>query len=598
MAVPATSPVKNQASNLKSGKKRKQPVSCPSEETVVQAPKRNKPPGIRVVGGRIYDSEHGKTCHQCRQKTMDFYARCCNSTMKKPCPVLFCLKCLLNRYGENAEEAAARGDWICPKCRGICNCSVCMKKRGQQPTGILVHTAKAIGCSSVSEMLQLSDKDLDLKKVKPKETVEKRAESATKSGAANSKRSAQSEHKKKSKEKHTEMKLGKKETKNMMSKQQKQSGEVDGNGEEVQISEVKVKAKRGRPPSEKKKSDDNKKSSLSIITDGQAGDSQVKADVLLNQWKEKKLAQIRAKGLSESLISIPQNTSLKKVAGVELQVQDVGPALQFLEFCSIFGKLLELKEGQPESILRELAIGGRGVRRGLNSKIVQFCIMLLSRIREERGDEALSYAENDGTWLVALQKCLDESHLSGDLNLESINKYTSGYSSLDSSKKLKILNFLCDELLGTREARNFMDVEKQREEKEKRRTDKDKIKILKKKVKAEVAQAMLELRNSVPFSVSEHLDLISQINMEMKRVHAEKLGSSSFLLGTMMSGVFRAEPILLEGDGQAFWKLNSCSELGILVQDIGDWGSADSLDKWFFYESQAETALQNYLSSR
>lgn len=26
--------------------------------------KRTKSPGVRVVGGRIYDSENGKTCHQ------------------------------------------------------------------------------------------------------------------------------------------------------------------------------------------------------------------------------------------------------------------------------------------------------------------------------------------------------------------------------------------------------------------------------------------------------------------------------------------------------------------------------------------------------
>lgn len=43
------------------------------------------------------------------------------------------------------------------------------KKRGQRPTGILVHTAKATGFSSVSEFLKTegSDKYFYQRKVKP-----------------------------------------------------------------------------------------------------------------------------------------------------------------------------------------------------------------------------------------------------------------------------------------------------------------------------------------------------------------------------------------------------------------------------------------------
>ncbi|XP_058778895.1 uncharacterized protein LOC131652920 isoform X2 [Vicia villosa] len=114
---------------------------------------RNNSRGVRVVGSRIYDSENGKSCHQCRQKTMDFSAACKNPKNGKPCTIRFCHKCLLNRYGEKAEEVELLNDWICPKCRGSCNCSVCMKRKGQQPTGLLVHTAKKSGFKSVSEML-------------------------------------------------------------------------------------------------------------------------------------------------------------------------------------------------------------------------------------------------------------------------------------------------------------------------------------------------------------------------------------------------------------------------------------------------------------
>ncbi|KAI8028127.1 Cell division cycle-associated 7-like protein [Camellia lanceoleosa] len=92
---------------------------------------------------------------------MDFVAACKNLKKDKSCTIKFCHKCLWNKlytmmcflYGEKTEDVAFLEDWNCPKCRGICNCSFCRKKLGHQPTGILVHTAKTTGFSSVSEML-------------------------------------------------------------------------------------------------------------------------------------------------------------------------------------------------------------------------------------------------------------------------------------------------------------------------------------------------------------------------------------------------------------------------------------------------------------
>ncbi|KAK3156765.1 hypothetical protein QOZ80_2AG0111570 [Eleusine coracana subsp. coracana] len=126
-------------------------VIPPSE---AKAKKRNPAPGVRMVGRRIYDPENGKTCHQCRQKTTDFAAACKLVKKKGPCTIKFCKKCLLNRYGENAEEVEKKNDWTCPKCRGICNCSFCRKKKGEMPTGIMAHLAKASGCASVHDLLE------------------------------------------------------------------------------------------------------------------------------------------------------------------------------------------------------------------------------------------------------------------------------------------------------------------------------------------------------------------------------------------------------------------------------------------------------------
>ena len=42
----------------------------------------------RPQGGRVYDSENGTTCHQCRQKTIETKAKCTK------CTLYFCPKCV------------------------------------------------------------------------------------------------------------------------------------------------------------------------------------------------------------------------------------------------------------------------------------------------------------------------------------------------------------------------------------------------------------------------------------------------------------------------------------------------------------------------
>ena len=124
---------------------RKQPKSG---SKVKKKQARNPQPGIRQVGGRIYDSTNGTTCHQCRQKTVEIKAKC------KKCTLYYCVRCLNNRYNEDVNAVNALQSWKCPRCRNLCNCSNCMKKSGKQATGMLVHVAKTAGFGSVSELLQ------------------------------------------------------------------------------------------------------------------------------------------------------------------------------------------------------------------------------------------------------------------------------------------------------------------------------------------------------------------------------------------------------------------------------------------------------------
>jgi len=73
---------------------------------------RNPNPGRRVVGGRVYDSEKGTTCHQCRQKTLDHKVSCTNTIIdpktgrKTMCTIKLDEMCLTGRYGETIEEVS------------------------------------------------------------------------------------------------------------------------------------------------------------------------------------------------------------------------------------------------------------------------------------------------------------------------------------------------------------------------------------------------------------------------------------------------------------------------------------------------------------
>ncbi|KAF8104998.1 hypothetical protein N665_0164s0014 [Sinapis alba] len=119
-------------------------------------------------------------CHQCRQKRSDAVGNCVTKMGTKTCVLKYCPKCLLSRYGEIGEEAALNDDWVCPRCRNICNCSRCRKNEGEKPTGMLTATAKKNGCSNVSEFLtkEGSDKYFYRGKVKPENCAEETNDSS------------------------------------------------------------------------------------------------------------------------------------------------------------------------------------------------------------------------------------------------------------------------------------------------------------------------------------------------------------------------------------------------------------------------------------
>ncbi|XP_029104248.1 cell division cycle-associated 7-like protein isoform X2 [Scleropages formosus] len=108
---------------------------------------------------KIHDKQNGSTCHQCRQKTLDTKTVCRNPS----CGGVggqFCGPCLRNRYGEDVRTALLDPGWQCPRCRGICNCSLCRRQDGRCATGALVGLARFYGHNNVREYLDSLQREL------------------------------------------------------------------------------------------------------------------------------------------------------------------------------------------------------------------------------------------------------------------------------------------------------------------------------------------------------------------------------------------------------------------------------------------------------
>ncbi|KAK8916702.1 hypothetical protein KSP39_PZI023024 [Platanthera zijinensis] len=502
-----------------------------SKESVSSPAKRSKNPGVRVHGGRIYDPQNGTTCHQCRQKTMDFAASCKGTKREKPCPINFCHKCLLNRYGEKAEEVSALDVWSCPKCRGLCNCSFCMKKKGEVPTGILVHHAKLTGFSSVHELLNHATapkKSPAPKAVQPTSSPKK--SSAPKKGLGQTKRSRDKENCKVEENGAViigahgvkEKSLFEEEQDKKPSKRLKQMT-IGTECEKVEVKKkLQVKSPENGLPAQK----DNDESLKGITMDKTMEKPPMSKGMPSSIIKEY---------IKEEVVR-PQGKPLTLVAGVELPCKDVGPALQFLEFCNVFSKVFDIKKGEPEAIIRELVRGFRSQRRcRVTSAIIQFQIRLLSFILEDIGEESSLEAKGENSWLKALGKCLHEDkHFSMELPLDFVNDY-SGYNNLNSSRKLRILLFLCDEVLGTEALRKFIDEENAKfaeEEKDRREhiiAAKKKERLVKQTLRDDFAKAMLSTQGDAQLSISEHENFISKLRFETEKAHQEMLQSIELL---------------------------------------------------------------------
>ncbi|CAI9113628.1 OLC1v1014263C1 [Oldenlandia corymbosa var. corymbosa] len=577
--------------------------------------KRNKSPGIRIIGGRIYDSLNGKSCHQCRQKTMDFSVSCKNHTREKQCTLHYCHRCLLNRYGEKAEEVTALElKWKCPYCRGVCNCCKCMKRRGCMPTGRLFLVAKAKGYSSVSDMLQLEEFQ------KPPKNVSKKHKASHEESAASSKRGKlkTSIDDKSNSVCPVESLIGKGNQKDGASTKESKPKSNDGKDDAVNgkdkkdvtadkrlsgmgaiLTKVSTRQEvnrvlRGstqnlmsRKSSNAEQSNLDEWSEMKIRIDAKKAKSEIQPD-------EKAVPDLQVK-VSNVEIPLPRATELTQVANLDFASEDVGNALQFLEFCEAFGQVLDLKQGESESLLQSLTCG-REPHRSFDFSIERLHMKLLSMIVKDSENGCTSLKDRDGSsWMDAFQKYIcSNSNMSKNLKSACSHLSHEGYAKLDGSEKLRILTFLCNEALGTKELRMWIDekhMEFVQERKRGRKMILDEEKNNKIRVKNEVAKAIL---TRAPLSITEHENLFSKIKME-----ASHCLSHSDMRGTHDSVATRLNPVVSDASGRNFWQLGSYSGgMDVLLQgDVPNRDEVTPTERWFSYDLNEKAHVERYISS-
>nr|GMC62609.1 Cell division cycle-associated 7-like protein [Ipomoea batatas] len=525
---------------------------------------RNNCPGVRVVGGRIYDSRNGKTCHQIRiyylSLGLDHAIHTDMGRRQK--------KFQLSRTG-TVQNAEAFATVVVALVYSSINVML-RKKRGFQPTGILVHTAKATGFTSVSEMLQVKGpENIDHEKALNKKDAPTKETDASDKGA----------------EVVSPTKRGKENIFN---------GSIDSNTQPLISSNIPPKQESRKMKRQEYEKAQKKQVSSEMPDEATGKDIGDGTDL-----------DIKNENLNP-VIPLPEGIGLTAVAGADLPQEDIGDALQFLEFCAAFGKVLDLKKGQGEAVLRDL-VQGRATRRGKSNVTAQFLVNLLLVIEEDLGEESSTLNCTDGTdaWFKYLKELVSESlTVAKNMGLDSLNDAADGFDSLSPSIKLKLLNFVCDEVLLTAKVRNWMDdentrcAEKAKELKVKVSAAKEEEKRLKQKLQDNIAEKIIS-KNGAPITVSEHDAIVSQVKRETAEAHAAVLESKGLWLKcNQKADAVRTEPIYVDSNGQVLWRLKSYSEKSeILLQEVVGTGDDASQEKWSTFDVEQKEIVEKLIDS-
>ncbi|KAG9459580.1 hypothetical protein H6P81_004088 [Aristolochia fimbriata] len=454
---------------------------------------------------RARDSRNWKNCHQCRQPTKDTVATCNNVIGKRLCRLNICRKCLFNRYAENVDEVSHSPDWSCPKCRNICNCSVCMRKKRYEPTGILAPEAKQLQFSSVHELISLGQGQL----------LPKRRNGEASSSSTNYHTNGNWVGKK------LRLECGNgKFLENNSDLDNKFLPETIGSGE----------------TSEENAEPKSSESSVSLHNSNSSDND------------------------ATALVTLPEANNIVKIGGVDYPSEDVGPTLQFFEFFKAFHQFFDLQEDHAHYVLREMMDGGV-VDGESYSWTVNFLLKLFPVLQIH-----VELEEVVSSWKEILGKRFSQSEYASKDFMYCIKNGCFQFDKLGRVQKLRILNILCDEALGSEILRSWIYTEtadfRERRIEAKRNViaAKEKEKSIKQKLKDGIVQAKLS-KKCDSLSKLEHGNNVSQLKSEAKKAHMEKLEA-----------------------------------MGMVPKKLGNMNELTHQDKWYSYNMDDQDEVEKFIS--
>ncbi|XP_044953790.1 uncharacterized protein LOC123403953 isoform X1 [Hordeum vulgare subsp. vulgare] len=295
------------------------------------------------------------------------------------------------------------------------------------------------------------------------------------------------------------------------------------------------------------------------------------------------LVQTESNDALKDEIVVPRGTLVTCIAGIKLQSEDVGAAIQFLEFCRSFGQVCRITEGQPEETLSDLT-----QLEEVSSAVADLHIKLLSVI-EDGKDKPFEYPRHGDEWIKKVGQYITLTLHTEHFTLSCLNQGVSGYRYLNPSCKLEVLNCLCDEALSSQKLRTCIDI-------------KDRECVATQKIKAATRKQnelkrryeMAKVMEGGDTASNEEADnILSQIKEaeEVKQAAWNELG--------VLKRVHRTTPVM-EDKGVKYWKLGGyCNNnINIMRQEFDEENRTKNKDMWFMFTEDEHKVVEDHVTTR
>ncbi|XP_020195531.1 uncharacterized protein [Aegilops tauschii subsp. strangulata] len=284
-------------------------------------------------------------------------------------------------------------------------------------------------------------------------------------------------------------------------------------------------------------------------------------------------------------IVVPRGTLMTCIAGMKLQSEDVGAAIQFLEFCRSFGEICKIGKGQPEETLRHLT-----ELQEVSSVVADVHINLLSVIENGKDNPFDKYPRHGDEWIRKVGEYISLTFHAEDFTLQCLNQGVSGYRSLNPSCKLEVLNCLCDEALSCEKLRTCID------NKDRKCVATQEIKAATRKQK-ELKRRYDDMTKTIEGGDTANNEEANDILSQIKEAEEVKQAAQNEL--EMLKRVHRTTPVM-EDKGVKYWKLGSyCNcNISIMRQEFDEENRTKNKDMWFMFTEDEHKVVEDHVTTR